>query len=127
MSWGGEAWALVAVGGAVGGALRHLTGVWSARAMRSAAHWGTWFVNCSGAGLLGLLLGVYANGEGLAAHWWLLLGVGLLGSYTTVSTLALQLLELHRAGLRRIAALYLLATLAGGLTALVLAYALVAR
>lgn len=126
MNWGGEAWVLVAVGGAAGGALRHLIGVWSARAMRTAAHWGTWFVNCSGAAFLGLLLGLYANGGPLAAHWWLLIGVGLLGSYTTVSTLALQLLELQQAGHRRMAALYLLATLAAGLAALVLAYALVA-
>lgn len=127
MNAGWEAWLLVALGGALGGALRHLVGVWSARAMRVPAHWGTWVVNCSGAALLGVLLGLSLDGQGPTAFWWLLLGVGALGSFTTVSTLALQVLELVQAGHRRAAAVYLLATLAGGIALLVLAFRLASR
>ncbi len=127
MSAGWDAWLLVALGGALGGALRHLVGVWSARSLRVPAHWGTWMVNCSGAALLGLVLGLSADGRGPTNFWWLLLGVGVLGSYTTVSTLALQVLGLVQAGHRRAAAVYLLATLAGGVALVLLAFQVASR
>lgn len=127
MSAGWEAGLLVALGGALGGALRHLVGVWSARSLRVPAHWGTWMVNCSGAALLGLVLGLSADGRGPTNFWWLLLGVGVLGSYTTVSTFALQVLGLVQAGHRRAAVVYLLATLAGGIALLLLAFQLASR
>ncbi len=122
MSTGWEAFLLVAIVGALGGALRHLASVWSARLLRLPAHWGTWVVNCSGAALLGLLLGLSIDGQGRGSVWWLLLGVGALGSYTTVSTLALQVLELVKAGHWRSAVLYLLATVGVGLALLLLAF-----
>jgi fluoride exporter len=52
--------------------------------------WGTLAVNLSGAFLLGLL-----NGLGVAGDALLLVGTGLLGSYTTFST---WMLESHRLG-----------------------------
>ncbi len=83
--------AAVALGGALGGVLRvWLSGLVVLR-LGLAPHWGTLAVNISGAGLIGVAAGLMP-GAGLP---WLLFATGLLGSYTTVSTFALQTLALH--------------------------------
>ena len=66
-----------------------LDGAISRRAGRSFP-WGTLAVNISGAFLLGILVGAKLSGDAL-----LLAGVGVLGSFTTFSTWAL---ESHRLG-----------------------------
>ncbi len=67
--------------------------------------WNTLVVNTSGALGLGLLAGLAAPGawlHGLTIPWWAL-GIGFLGSYTTVSTFSLQTLALLRNGQWRVA------------------------
>lgn len=92
--------ALVAVGGALGSA---------ARAALAHAHptppggWpgATLTVNLAGALLLGLLLGVLARsgmGRGRRRGVRLALGTGVLGGFTTYSTLAVEAALLARAG-----------------------------
>jgi CrcB protein len=61
---------------------------------------GTMAVNLSGAFLLGLLAGASVDGDAR-----LLLGLGLLGSYTTFSTWMLETQRIEEAGKRRIAVL----------------------
>ncbi len=80
---------LVMAGGAVGAGLRHLVG----RAMLAVAGpgWpcGTLTVNIVGGLAMGLLAGFVArttNGE----FWRLLLGVGVLGGFTTFSSFSLE-------------------------------------
>ncbi len=92
---------LVALGGAFGACARFwLSGV-IARRVGDGFPWGTLVVNVSGAAMIGLLAAGVLRAEGVAEGWretWLLLVVGALGSYTTVSSFSLQTLALWRAG-----------------------------
>lgn len=105
--------ALVMAGGAAGGLLRFLVGQGVARRL-GGLPWGTLAVNLSGAFLLGLLAGFLpAASDGVR----LALLAGLLGSYTTVSALALEVLALARGGRPGPAVAYLLLTVLAGLAA----------
>lgn len=73
---------------------------------------GTLAVNLSGTLLLGLLVGVAPGGDALR-----LLGVGLLGSYTTFSTWMLETERLTAGGRRRAAAANIAISLVLGLLA----------
>lgn len=106
--------ALVAAGGALGAVARVAVGLY-VPAAQAGWPWGTMVVNLSGALLLGLLLGVVD--EFLAGGTWArpLLGTGILGGYTTFSTLSLEIERLVSAGHAVVAAGYGLSTLAAGL------------
>ena len=91
---------LVGIGGAVGAACRYwLTGLVDARGSGTFP-WGTLAVNTSGALLLGILAGglQVSQPEAEAGAAWILLAVGVLGSYTTVSSFSLQTFTLLRSG-----------------------------
>lgn len=92
---------LVALGGALGACARFwLSGV-IARRLGERFPWGTLVVNVSGAAMIGLLAAAFLHADGVAEGWretWLLLVIGILGSYTTVSSFTLQTLALLRAG-----------------------------
>ncbi len=108
---------LVALGGGIGGALRHLVTIWFCERVGDRFPWGTLAVNLSGAFLLGVLL---ASGAGQASGFegsWLLLGVGVLGSYTTVSSLSLQVLLMAKDNRRGAAFVYAASTLLAGVAA----------
>lgn len=86
---------LVAAGGTVGTALRHLVG--EAIPPVQGVPAGTFVVNLTGAALLGYLVGVLARpggDTGRRHHARLALGTGLLGGYTTYSALATGTAEL---------------------------------
>lgn len=117
MSAGWQPWLLVAAGGALGGALRYAVSGWIARWVGETFPWGTLVVNASGAFLLGLLMGSPMSGGGPSNGAWWLLGVGVIGSYTTVSSLSLQALSLARDGQLRNAAAYVGLSLLTGLAA----------
>ena len=102
----------VALGGAAGAVARYLVGVGALRSL--GPHWpyGTFAVNLIGGFLMGLLAGYLAHRGGAdQERWRLLLGVGLLGGFTTFSTFSLETVRLmqHQAGL---AALYVAASMA---------------
>ncbi|QEM83499.1 fluoride efflux transporter FluC [Halomonas binhaiensis] len=94
----GQGWAflgislLVAAGGAVGGMGRLYISRWSASHLGSRFPWGTLIVNLAGAFVIGVLGGLVAQGS-LAAMFLL---TGVLGGFTTVSSLSLQTLDLLR-------------------------------
>lgn len=121
MSSDWQQWLLVAAGGAFGGALRYAVSGWFARRVGETFPWGTLVVNASGAFLLALLMGSSAFGDASGGApsngMWLLLGVGVIGSYTTVSSLSLQTLSLAREGQLRAAAAYVGLSLFTGLAA----------
>lgn len=91
---------LVMAGGAIGGVARY----WVSRIVTDRfghATWGILAVNATGALAIGLLAGLALDPATLEADGlphWTFLATGILGSYTTVSSFALQTLEL--AGLR---------------------------
>jgi CrcB protein len=119
----------VAFGSAVGGMLRHAVSGWVARRIGETFPWGTLAINVSGAFGIGMMAGAYAaRGIEPAASWpWLLLVTGVLGSYTTVSSLSLQTLLLARDGARKRAAIYLGASLLLGGAAVAIGEALGTR
>lgn len=90
--------ALVGAGGAVGAVARYLSGVGIGRLFPSSPNWApTLFVNILGGLLMGLLVGALALkvNEG-GERWRLLLGVGVLGGFTTFSSFALDAVTLLR-------------------------------
>jgi CrcB protein len=92
---------LVAVGGALGGAARFWVSGVVARRFGETFPWGTLVVNVSGATAIGALAAILLSVESHAVgnvHVWSGLVVGILGSYTTVSSFSLQTLALVRAG-----------------------------
>lgn len=102
---------LVMAGGAIGAALRYGLSLWLAPA-GTAWPWATLVANCAGGLAMGLLAGIFAS-RGLADGWRLLLGVGLLGGFTTFSAFSLEMLQMISSG-RTIAALaYALASVMG--------------
>ena len=93
---------LLTVGGAIGTNARYWLGVWVAvwygRTV-SEHHWSVHFplavflINVSGSLLLGLFVVPLRD---RLPSWWILLGVGFCGGYTTFSTFALDTVELIR-------------------------------
>jgi fluoride exporter len=92
---------LVAIGGALGGIGRVWLGERVARRHGERFPWGTLAVNVSGAAAIGVLAALIlepGRGPILDDPLWLALVVGVLGSYTTVSSFSLQTLALLRSG-----------------------------
>lgn len=82
---------LVAAGGAVGAAARYLAGGWMLRLLGGGWPWGTLAVNILGGLAMGVLVATLAaRGGADQERWRLLLGVGVLGGFTTFSAFSLE-------------------------------------
>ena len=83
---------LVFAGGGTGAVARYLCGVGYVRALGpNQALPATFFINILGGLLMGLLVGVLAVRGGAAQdRWRVLLGVGVLGGFTTFSSFSLE-------------------------------------
>ena len=107
----------VMVGGAVGSGARYLTG----RAMLSLLGpdypFGTLAVNLIGGLLMGVLVGVLARNTA-SETWRLLLGVGVLGGFTTFSAFSLDVVTMIERGAIGVAFGYVLVSVIGSVTAL---------
>jgi CrcB protein len=79
----------VAVAGGFGAALRFLLDRAVLARTRGSYPWGITTVNLTGSFLLGLLTGA-AQSLTISAPWVALLGVGMLGGYTTFSAVAVE-------------------------------------
>ena len=138
--------AVVAAGAAVGGVLRFLiAGAVSLRttsfftpsphlgdsgAPTSPSHgfaaalaeipWGTLTVNLSGCLLIGAAIPVLAGFDDPRSTWRLLIVVGILGGYTTLSAFALETLKLIRADHAGAAVMYIAITNVGAMAAITL-------
>lgn len=115
----GVAWLAVALLGGVGAVLRfELDALVQLRA-GGELPLGTMVVNLSGSFCLGLLTGLSVTGDGL-----LVVGTGLLGSFTTFSTWMLETERLGEEGEGRLAVANIVLSLAGGLAAAALGWLL---
>ena len=114
----------VAVGGAIGSVLRYQLGRgmthWLGAHAVTAFPWATLAVNLLGSFAMGLLAGFLArHGQG-GEQWRLLLGVGLLGGFTTFSAFSLELMVLVERGQAAQAFIYSAVSVLAGLSALYL-------
>ncbi|MGZ4711762.1 MAG: fluoride efflux transporter CrcB [Acidimicrobiia bacterium] len=108
--------AAVAIGGALGTSARY----WLGRVAPVAP--GTFptttlVINLGGSFLLGILLGSIARWRRDDELLRPLLGIGVLGGFTTFSTFAVETVQLGRAHHPLLAAAYVVASIAGGLVA----------
>ena len=112
----------VAAGGALGAAARYGIGGWIPQATRSDFPWGTLLVNVTGSLVLGFLM-VWLRTTMVSAEIRALLTVGLLGGYTTFSTLTYETAAMFQEGEWRRAGFYALGSLVLGLVALLMGMA----
>ncbi|ASJ92147.1 fluoride efflux transporter CrcB [Porphyrobacter sp. CACIAM 03H1] len=114
----------VAAGGAAGSVLRYHAGRW-VRDLAGAGNafpWGTLAVNILGSLAMGALVGWFARsapGEQTAEVARLLLGVGLLGGFTTFSAFSSELVTMVHRGQAGLAAGYAAASLIAGMAAMI--------
>jgi len=112
----------VALGGALGAWLRYLASRATLAAIgpvaATAFPWATLLVNLSGSMAMGMLAGWLArHGEG-GEQWRLLLGVGVLGGFTTFSAFSLELANMTQRGELILALGYALVSVLAGVLAL---------
>jgi len=112
----------VALGGGIGALLRYQLGRamthWLGPAMVSTFPWATLATNAIGSLLMGVLAGWLArHGQG-GDQLRLLLGVGLLGGFTTFSAFSLEMVMLIQRGQFTFALLYLILSVGLGISGL---------
>lgn len=82
---------IVGAGGAIGAALRYLTGIIARRVFKNASiYTGTLVANILGCFMAGIFLAISIISLPLPEHAVLFLSTGILGAYTTFSTFALE-------------------------------------
>jgi len=109
--------AAVVAGAGIGGGLRYAIGGWIAERWGASFPWGTFAVNISGAFLLGVVMALSAERSLIPPAWRLFLGVGILGGYTTFSTLSYESIALIQRGLVMQGALNMCGSAMAGLVA----------
>jgi CrcB protein len=115
------AWMIVVilmVGGGVGTNARYWLGklVVQIQGNEIRFPWGTFIINVTGSAILGLAAMAWKNHpDDRMRAWYLLLGTGFCGGYTTFSTFSYETLELIQGGKSWIAVVYLVASVAAGL------------
>ena len=114
----------IALGSAIGGALRYLVGGWVQRLAGPAFPTGTLLVNVSGSLLLGFLLRWASHPPSLSAELRAFLTVGLCGGYTTFSTYSAESVTLLQDGQWGKALTYVAASVALSLAATAAGFAL---
>jgi len=110
-----QALLLVGLGGAFGSICRYLLNLGVARAFGPAMDLplGTWIANILGGLLMGMLVAALTlRGEGDQERWRLLLGVGVLGGFTTFSSFALETAEMIQRRYWETAAVYVVTSVA---------------
>lgn len=106
----------VGIGGVLGSVARFLISIVIPTDHFGAFPWATWTVNVSGAFLLTFLLFLPAVRHHIPPLVFMALTTGLLGSYTTFSTMTVESVMLFQENIR-IGIVYVCLTLFGGLSA----------
>ncbi|MBN2847189.1 MAG: fluoride efflux transporter CrcB [Coriobacteriia bacterium] len=109
----------IMVGAAIGGGARYVLGGWMVERWGASFPWHTLVINVGGAFLLGLLMALSAERGLMTPQVRLFLGVGLLGGFTTFSTLSYESIALVERGLIVQGAANMLGSAALGLVAVV--------
>ena len=113
----------VALGGAAGSVARYQLGRgmtrWLGPEAMTVFPWATLAVNTIGSLAIGFLAGILLRMGGETDGWRLLVGVGLLGGFTTFSAFSLELAMLIQRGQVGLAGLYALLSIGLGVTGLI--------
>lgn len=88
----------VFLGAGLGGVLRYMIGEWVTSRWSSSFPWHTLAVNVVGSFFIGLLMGASLQRGDASLGARLFLGVGLLGGFTTLSTLSYETVALFQQG-----------------------------
>ena len=115
---------IVMVGGALGAWLRYEVGRIALLRIGPDFPWGTLIVNLAGGLLMGVLAGVMFQRHPPDHDLWLLLGVGLLGGFTTFSAFSFDLFAMLEQGRVGQAGAYALGSVVGSLALLFAGYKL---
>ena len=102
------AYLLVVIGGGIGALLRYLSTQFINAVFKTPFSFGTLFVNCVGALLIGFLVNLF-DLYSLNPKWRLLLITGFLGGYTTFSAYSLETVQYFINGNMRYALINILA------------------
>lgn len=109
---------LVFLGGGIGAALRHGVNAGVFRLFGPSFPLSTLLVNVTGSLVMGLLAGGFALKGDPTPGWRLFLTTGILGGYTTFSAFSLDAVLLYERGAPALAALYVCASVAVSIGAL---------
>jgi CrcB protein len=115
---------LVALGGALGSAMRYLVGLAAARLMGPAFPWGTLAVNIAGSLAMGVLFAMLVRRAAPPSGFQLFLMTGMLGGFTTFSAFSLETALLWERGETLSAMLYVFASVSVSIAALAAGLAL---
>ena len=112
---------LVFLGGGSGAVCRYLFGVGYVRLFGSnQPYLSTFMINVIGSLCMGLLIGVLTRITGVSDRWRLLLGVGVLGGFTTFSSFSLEAVMMIERKAYGVAAAYIAGSVVLGVLGLML-------
>ena len=97
---------VVLAGAGLGGLARYVAGTWIMAKYGGRFPLGTFVINLTGAFLIGLLMTLLTGKFHPHPHWRLFLVVGILGGYTTFSSLEYETYQAVRDGERCLGLLY---------------------
>jgi CrcB protein len=112
---------IVFLGGGFGSLCRYLFGLGFVRLAGPAQPYlATFLINILGSLLMGLLIGLLARTTGVTERWRLLLGVGVLGGFTTFSSFSLEAVMMIERRAYAVAAAYIAGSVLLGVLGLML-------
>lgn len=109
----------VGLGGVLGANARYLLGAWAQEAWGTSFPWGTLIINVAGSFLIGVFLTLATERLTIRPGTRLFVATGMLGAFTTFSTMSYELVHLLQTGAVIRAGLYALASLGLGLIAVI--------
>ena len=118
---------VVLAGAGLGGLGRYALGAWIMAKSGGRFPWGTFFINVSGAFLIGLLMTSFSERFPPHPNWRLFLVAGVLGGYTTFSSFEWEAYSAIRGGERWMGLLYVTGSVVLGYAAVWLGSMMAAR
>ena len=109
---------LVALGGAIGAAIRHVVNLGSLRLVGPAFPWGTMAINIAGSFAMGVFVELLARRFNASNELRLFVTTGILGGFTTFSAFSLDFAVLWEKGAAASALAYAFASVFGSLIAI---------
>jgi CrcB protein len=96
---------MVAIGGALGSALRFWVGEYVGQRTGGRFPYGTFVINCTGSFLIGLVVTLLVETHPWGPTWRYLIAIGFIGGYTTFSTFELETFRRFQEGEALVASL----------------------